>query len=140
MSNPRPGKGQAYAGRFEDSEGRRLFGEDSYVMRIPADPPAQLFWSMVIYDSLTRTLIDTDQQKATIGSRATPDMVVNDDGSIYIFVGPEPPAGYEENWIKSAPGRGWFPYFRLYGPTKPWFDLSWEVPRIERIDFADYRR
>ena len=88
MSNPLPGKGQAYAGRFEDSAGRRLFGEHSYVMQIPADPPA----------------------------------------------------GYEENWIKSAPGRGWFPYFRLWGPTEPWFDLSWDLPRIERVDLADSGR
>ena len=136
MANPAPGKGQAYAGVFADSNGDRLFGEHSYVMRVPADPPAELFWSMVIYDADTRTLIYTDQRKATIGSRATPDMIVNDDGSVNIFVGPEPPAGWEENWIKSIPGRGWFPYIRLYAPAPAWFDDSYSLPQVERVDFA----
>ena len=108
-------------------------------MRVPPNAPAELFWSMVIYDSDTRTLIYTDQKKATIGSRATPDMVVNEDGSINIFVGPEAPTGWEENWIKSIPGRGWFPYIRLYAPAAAWFDDSFTLPQIERVDFAEIK-
>jgi len=139
MANPAPGKGQAYAGVFTDGNGDRLYGEHSYVMRVPPNVPAELFWSMVIYDSDTRTLIYTDQKKATIGSRATPDMVVNEDGSINIFVGPEAPTGWEENWIKSIPGRGWFPYIRLYAPAAAWFDDSFTLPQIERVDFAEIK-
>jgi len=25
----------------------------------------------------------------------------------------------ESNWIETIPGKGWFTYFRLYGPTQP---------------------
>jgi hypothetical protein len=28
-----------------------------------------------------------------------------------IYIGPRPPAGREANWIKTASGRNWFPFF-----------------------------
>jgi len=34
------------------------------------------------------------------------------------------------NWIKTLPGKGWFAYFRMYGPTQPYFDRSWVLPDI----------
>lgn len=40
------------------------------------------------------------------------------------------PAG---NWIKTTPGKGWFTYFRLYGPTQAYFDKSWVLPDIQRM-------
>ncbi len=36
----------------------------------------------------------------------------------------------EHNWIKTISGRGWFTYFRLYGPTQPYFDKSWVLPDV----------
>jgi hypothetical protein len=39
----------------------------------------------------------------------------------------------EQNWIKTLPGRGWFTYFRLYGPTQAYFDKSWLLPDIQRM-------
>jgi hypothetical protein len=51
-----------------------------------------------------------------------------------LYFGPEVPAGKpESNWIKTIPGKGWFTYFRLYGPTQPYFDRSWVLPDIEEI-------
>jgi len=44
-----------------------------------------------------------------------------------------PPAGKEANWIQTAPGRVWFPYFRLYGPEKPLFQKTWKLPDIEIV-------
>jgi hypothetical protein len=28
---------------------------------------------------------------------------------------------FEHNWIAAVRGKGWFAYFRLYGPTEPYF-------------------
>jgi hypothetical protein len=28
------------------------------------------------------------------------------------------PAEWETNWVKSEPGKGWFPYIRCYAPAK----------------------
>ena len=58
----------------------------------------------------------------------------SDDGSVDLYLGPTAPAGIpESNWIKTLPGKGWFTSFRLYGPTKPYFDRSWVLPDIEKI-------
>ena len=49
--------------------------------------------------------------------------------------GPAAPAGTpESNWIKTLTGRGWFSYFRLYGPTQPYFDRSWVLTDFEMIE------
>jgi hypothetical protein len=50
-----------------------------------------------------------------------------------LYFGPTAPAGKESQWIKTTPGRGWFVYFRLYGPTGPAFDGSWKPGDFEQI-------
>ncbi len=79
MTIPRPGKSQAYIGKFDDEEGNRLRGGDNYVIEINANVPASLFWSIVIYDADTRCLIDNRNRdskgKATVGSRTKLNLV-----------------------------------------------------------------
>jgi len=59
-------------------------------------------------------------------------VVTNADGSVDLFFGPAAPAGKpRENWIRTPPEKGWFPYFRLHGPTERYFDRTWRLP-----DFA----
>jgi hypothetical protein len=65
--------------------------------------------------------------------RSRKDLVKNADGSVDLYVGAEAPQGKEKNWIPTAPGRGWFAYFRLYAPTEPYFDRSWSLPDVERV-------
>jgi hypothetical protein len=49
-----------------------------------------------------------------------------------LYFGPKAPEGKPPtNWIKTIPGKGWFTYFRLYGPTQPFFDRTWVLPDIE---------
>ena len=139
MAFPKPAFGMGYGGMFLDSNGEPLKGDRSYVMKVEADPPVELFWAITVYDTDTRGLVTTDQKRAEIGS-AHKTTQVNEDGTTYVFVGPEAPKGWESNWIKSAPGRGWFPYLRLYFPTEPYFDQSWKMPQIEPVDFADFAK
>jgi hypothetical protein len=132
MVTKTPGVGQAYLGAYRDQSGEWFDGGKSYRLHVPADPPARLFWSLTIYDSLTRTLIDNGKNIADRSSRA--DLVKNGDGSIDVYMGPTAPPGFEKNWIPTAPGKAWFAYFRLYGPLQPYFDRSWKLPDIETID------
>jgi hypothetical protein len=54
---------------------------------------------------------------------------------VALTFGPAVPAGTpESNWIKTLPGKGWFSYFRLYGPTETYFDRSWVLADIEVIE------
>ena len=60
-------------------------------------------------------------------------MTVNADGSVDLYFGPAAPQGKEANWIATVPGKAWFPVFRLYGPTEPWFDKTWRPGEIELV-------
>jgi hypothetical protein len=135
MCNPQPGRGMAYMAVFQDRNREWLKGEQSYRLRVPKDVPASLFWSAVCYDNRTRTLIDTDQQAATVGKK-TENLRVNEDGSVDVLYGPKSPgADWESNWIKTIPGKGWFVYFRLYGVQQAFFDKTWQLPLVEPVDF-----
>ncbi len=128
-----PGVGQVYLGTYKDKDGDWLDGTKSYRLRVPADAPVEQFWSMTIYDVGARCLIDNPSQQADRSSRM--DLKVNDDGSIDLFVGPKVPAGNEGNWVETVPGRGWFSYFRLYGPKQEHFDGSWVLPDFEKSEW-----
>jgi hypothetical protein len=74
-------------------------------------------------------MIATDQNKALVGSLKTK-FQPNPDGSIDIYFGPKAPPGKEDVWIKTIPGKGWFVYFRIYGPEAPAFDGTWKLNNI----------
>jgi hypothetical protein len=143
MTIPRPGKSQAYIGKFEDEEGNRLRGGNNYVIHIQPDVPASLFWSLVIYDADTRCLIDNRNQdgkgKATVGSR-TEGLRKNPDSSFYMLLGPgDPPTGWEANYVRTLPDRGWFPYMRAYGAGKEFFDDTYKLPTVNKVeDFSKH--
>jgi hypothetical protein len=123
------GFGQVYLESSKDSSGEWLDGSKSYKLAVPKDAPVAQFWSFTVYDNETRCFVDTGVPP----DRSSRDNIVrNADGSVDLFFGPTPPAGKpESNWIKTLPGKGWFTYFRLYGPTQPYFDLSWFLTDIE---------
>jgi hypothetical protein len=73
----------------------------------------------------------TDQGSADMSSRK--DIEKNADGSVDIYFGPTKPKGANKNYIKTLPGKGWFPYFRFYGPTETYFDKTWQLEDIEEI-------
>jgi hypothetical protein len=37
-----------------------------------------------------------------------------------------------KNWLKTLPGKGYFVIFRLYGPTKAFFDKTWKPSDVEK--------
>ena len=57
----------------------------------------------------------------------------NDDGSVDLYFGPQRPP-QAKNWIKTLPGHGWFPYFRMYAPTEAYFDKRWVLNDIEPVN------
>lgn len=129
MKSQTPGKGQAYLSAYTDADERWLDGGRPYVLHVPPNPPAKLFWSVTVYDIDTRCLIDNEQERGDRGSRDA-ELNVNPDGSVDIYFGPNPPAGGTTNWIQTIPGRHWFAYFRLYGPLESYFDRSWKLGDI----------
>lgn len=125
------GFGQVYLETSKDSAGNWLDGSKTYRMRVEANAPVKQFWSITLYDNLTRGPVITDAGSSDLSSRK-PDLVTNADGSVDVVFGPVQPTG-APNFIKTNSGRGWFPYFRFYGPTEAYFDTSWQLNDIEPI-------
>ena len=129
-----PGVGSQYAFSARDSSGAYLDGSKTYKLNIPANPPAQRFWSFVVYDPQTRSMLQSKEMPyPSKNNKRNPEMAKNADGSIDLYFGPEAPAGQESNWVKTVPGKGWFGIFRLYGPGQEWFDRTWKLGEIEQL-------
>jgi len=131
MAPKRPGPSSAYLGAYQDKRGHWLDGGRSYRLRVPANPPMKLFWSVTLYDVETRSLLVNKQRTADKSSRM--ELQKNPDGSVDIYCAPKAPRGLESNWIPTVPGRNWFSYFRLYEPTQPYFDRSWPLADFEEM-------
>jgi hypothetical protein len=126
------GAGSQYATTERDAAGEYLDGGKTYRLHLPPNIPAKDFWSVLVYDPQTRSMLQTDQRFPSISSQKT-DIVCNADSSVDVYFGPEPPPGKEPNWVQTIPGKGWFVTLRLYGPLEPWFDKSWRPGEIERV-------
>jgi hypothetical protein len=124
------GFGQVYLEASKDKGGAWLDGGKSYRMRVAANAPVKQFWSVTLYDNVTRGPVFTDQGAADLSSRQ--ELAKNEDGSVDLFFGPTKPEG-AKNWVKTNPGKGWFAYFRFYGPTEKYFDKSWQLDDIEPV-------
>jgi hypothetical protein len=132
MLSKTPGVGQAYLGSFRDKEGHAFDGAKSYHLHVPPNPPAKQFWSVTLYDVDTRSLTQNKEQRSDRSSRH--DLVKNADGSVDLYFATTPPNGFEKNWIPTVPGKAWFGVFRFYGPLEPYFDKSWRLPDIEKVN------
>ena len=65
------GFGQVYLETSKDKAGDWLDGGQTYRMRIPANPPVGQFWSVTLYDNVTRGPVITDRVRLTC-HRASP--------------------------------------------------------------------
>ena len=133
MSAAKPGSGSAYAGTFRDTTGAFFDGGKTYKVTLPGPVPAKEFWSFVVYDNQTRSLLETDQKLAGVDSNAK-DLKAEADGSVTVYFGPKAPEGEEANWVQTMPGKGFNILFRLYGPLEPWFDKSWKPGDLEVVE------
>jgi len=130
MTEKMVGKGSQYAGAFVDAKGNPFDGGKTYRLHMPPNIPAEEFWSITVYDSQTRSMLQTDQQFPAVGS-LTKGLLVNADGSVDVYFGPKAPVGKENNWVQTIPGKGWSTLLRLYSPLEPWFNKTWRPGEIE---------
>jgi hypothetical protein len=86
--------------RHIDADGNYLDGSRNYRLHIPPDIPAGNFWSVLVYDALSRSRLQNGQPFPSVSSFTKP--VVNADGSIDLALGPDEPKD-KGNWIKTVP-------------------------------------
>ena len=129
---PREGTGSDYAIAYVDSRRQPLDGAKTYKLNIPADPPVGNFWAVTVYDTQTRSMLQSNQKYPSVGGN-TEGLKKNKDGSFTIYFGPKAPKGYEDNWIETIPDKSWFVILRMYSPLKPWIDQTWRPGEVELV-------
>lgn len=115
-----------------DANKRQLEGSCKYKLHLPPNIPASNFWSIIVYDSHSQFIIKSNQPWPSVHSHSS-QLTYNQDGSVDIWFGPEPPVGSHHNWIQTLSGKSWNLILRLYYPTESWFDESWRPGEIEEV-------
>jgi hypothetical protein len=133
MTKPMVGTGSVYEIGATDKNGDPLDGNKTYSVTLPGPVPVKNFWSFMIYDNQTRSILETDQKPAGVDSNLE-GMNMTKDGTVTIFFGPKAPVGQEKNWVQTMPGKGYNVLLRLYGPLEAWFDKTWRPGDFELVE------
>jgi len=132
MATPHEGRGSDYCIAFKDSEHKVFDGSKTYKIHLPKNVPVADFWALTMYDTQTRSMLQTDQPFPTVGSQDK-GFKQNKDGSYDVYFGPKAPKGFENNWLQTIPGKSWFVVLRMYGPLKPFIEKKWRASEIELV-------
>ena len=134
MALTKPGAGSDYLIAGLDSKHQALDGGKTYKLNVPANVPVKDNWSVTIYDTQTRSMLQTDQKFAGINSLGD-GLKKNADDSYDVIFAPKLPDGVDErNWIQTIPEKSWFIIFRAYGPLEPWLDKTWRPGELELVE------
>jgi hypothetical protein len=96
-------------------------------------PPVTAFWSLTMYDGKTQLLIDNPLNRYLLNSPMMDDFVMNEDGSLTLYVQKESPGKeLESNWLP-APDGTFYVVMRLYGPKKEALEGKWVNPPLVKV-------
>ena len=132
MAVSKPGVGSDYGIAYLDSKQQAFDGSKTYKLNIPKDVPINNFWAVTIYDTQTRSQLQTNQPFPSVGSQ-TKGFKQNADGSYDVYFSPKAPKGMEKNWLQTIPGKSWLIALRMYGPLKPWIEKTWRPGEVELV-------
>ena len=104
MMEKNVGKGSQYLWTYRDAAGDYLDGAKNYRLHVLPNVPAKNFWSVVVYDALSRSELQNGQPLPSVSSYTNPK--VNADGSVDIFFGPESPRRRETGFRQFRAGDG----------------------------------
>jgi len=126
----RLGTAQFYLMANRDRSGQELDGARTYRLRVPAGVPVRQYWSVTVYDRATHALI----RNLPYSSRSSQTATKNADGTVDVFFGPKAPTRKEASWVPTNPSAKFELLFRAYGPEPAFFEKTWRLPDVERID------
>ena len=108
------GPGASYIQAFADKDGNHFDGGKSYRLHLPANIPVSSFWSLTLYDTETRSMI---QNPPNDSARSGYDKLkTNADGSIDLYFGPKAPRGPGEQLDPDASRQRLLPVLPLLRP------------------------
>jgi len=110
-------------------------GKNRYTITFPKDqlPPVDAFWSVTMYDGKTQLLIENPINRYLINSPMLPDLKMNPDGSLTLYIQKDSPGKEKEsNWLPASDGPIYVA-MRLYWPKKEALSGEWKPPAVKRI-------
>jgi hypothetical protein len=117
------------------SDGQPLSGANKYTLRFAkgAFPPAKAFWSLTMYDLPQQLLVANPINRYLINSPMLPDMKLDSDGGLTVYIqNSSPGPDKESNWLP-APAGPFFMILRMYWPDEAAINGQWKQPPTTAI-------
>jgi hypothetical protein len=97
-------------------------------------PPVNAFWSLTMYDLPASLLVENPLNRYLINSPMLPDLKLDTDGGLTIYIQHDSPGGEKEsNWLPAPNGPFWTP-MRVYWPKDAALDGTWTAPPMQRVE------
>lgn len=108
---------------FRDETGEFLDGsKESYTFHFDTPPPVDSFWSITLYDAVSKELFPNSVERYAINDR-TPGLRFKPDGSLTITIQHNPPTD-KANWLPAPAGR-FYLVIRAYMPRPELLEGKW---------------
>jgi hypothetical protein len=130
------GEEAVYPVYFFDAEGKKPDGAYKYRLSLPPGKhlPARAFWSITMYDGTDFLLIANPINRYLVNSPMLPQMKLDADGGLTLYVQHDSPGkDREPNWLP-APAGPFELVMRLYLPDADVREHRWKMPLLERVN------
>ena len=104
MAGAKPGVGSAYTWAYRDANGDWIDPARTYRLRLPGPIPAKDFWSVVVYDLWTRSMLANGQPLPSVSTYSPGVEIERRRRRRRSTSAPSRPPGKEANWIRTLPG------------------------------------
>jgi len=122
-----------YIGYFVDKDGQPVdASKHDYTLHFDkgALPPADAFWSLTMYDGKNKLLVANPLNRYLINSRMLPDLKLDPDGGLTLYVqASNPGKDKQNNWLP-APKGPFYGVLRLYLPRPEVTNGQWQIPPL----------
>lgn len=122
-----------YIGYFVDNQGQPAdASKHRYTLHFAKGqlPPAEAFWSLTMYDGKSQLLVANPLKRYLINSRMLPQLKLDADGGLTLYVQHQAPAqALQSNWLP-APDGPFYGVLRLYLPKPQVNNGQWKMPLL----------
>jgi hypothetical protein len=121
---------------FVDADKEQLTGANHYTMHFaPGElPPVNSFWSLTMYELPNSLLVANPLDRYLINSPMLPQLKMDADGGLMIYIQNESPGkDMESNWLP-APKGPFRMFLRLYWPKEEALDGKWTAPKVIKTE------